>query len=171
MKLERVITRTRGVSRARLVKRGSLKVVAIFVSSACCIGSAWPQNSQSDDLAQDQISVRELMRLDTALALSQTKDKLHSRNRTTPAVDSRGLPAHGGGLRLVAIYGVGKKLLAEVHIGSKPHVYVRGKALPVGVSADPSAFHLRGITGSCIQLERKDEAHTLCLHPALWVQG
>jgi hypothetical protein len=171
MKLERVITRTRGVSRARLVKRGSLKVVAIFVSSACCIGSAWPQNSQSDDLAQDQISVRELMRLDTALALSQTKDKLHSRNRTTPAVDSRGLPTHGGGLRLVAIYGVGKKLLAEVHIGSKPHVYVRGKALPVGVSADPSAFHLRGITGSCIQLERKDEAHTLCLHPALWVQG
>lgn len=171
MKLEPFITRTRGASRARLVKRGSLKVVAIFVSSACCIGSAWPQNSQPDDLARDQISVRELMRLDTALALSQTKDKLHSRHKATPAADSQGMPAQSGSLRLVAIYGVGNKLLAEVHIGSKPHVYVRGKALPVGVSASPAAFQLRGITGSCIQLERRDEAHTLCLHPALWVQG
>lgn len=171
MKLEPFITRTRGVSRIRLVKRGSLKVVAVFVSSACCIGSAWSQNFQPGDLAQDQLSVRELMRLDTALALSQAKDGLHSRHKTMPSADSQGLSAQSGGLRLVAIYGVGKKLLAEVHIGSKPHVYMRGKALPVGISADPSAFHLRGITGSCIQLERKDEAHTLCLHPALWVQG
>ena len=171
MKLVSVIAGAPVVPHARPAKLWSLKVAAVFVSSACFIGSAWPQGYHADDLAQDQISVRELMRLDTALALSQAKDKLHSRHKATPAADSQGLQAHSGRLRLVAIYGVGKKLLAEVHIGSKPHVYMRGKALPVGVAADPTSFQLRGITGSCVRLERKDESHTLCLHPALWVQG
>ena len=171
MKLESFTTRAMGVLRAHLVKRGSIKAVAVLVSSACCAGAAWPRDSQPDDLAQDQISVLELMRLDTALALNQTKDKLHSRNREMSAADSEGPSAGSGRVRLVAIYGVGKKLLAEVHIGSKPHVYMRGSALPIGVSANPSTFRLRGITGSCIQLESKNEAHTLCLHPALWVQG
>ena len=75
---------------------------------------------------------------------------------------------HSGSLNLVAIYGVGKKLLAEVTVGTQQYVYMRGQALPVGVKANSSAYLLRGISGSCVQLERKDEAHTLCLHPSLW---
>ena len=75
MKLVSVIAGAPVVPHARPAKLWSLKVAAVFVSSACFIGSAWPQGYHADDLAQDQISVRELMRLDTALALSQAKDK------------------------------------------------------------------------------------------------
>jgi hypothetical protein len=120
------------------------------------------------DLAADQMSVRELMRLDTALALDFAKKSLRSRdsNRTgTAGMDGM---AHSGPLNLVAIYGVGQKLLAEVTVGTQPYVYMRGQALPVGVKSGASAYLLRGISGSCVQLERSDEAHTLCMRPTLW---
>src|SRR5690606_33351740 len=104
---------------------------------------------------------------------SHSKDRLRAKN-----------PVNGGaltgvtlgdvsmsenpGLKLVAIYGVGKKLLAEVMVGGQAHVYMRGQALAVGAKASPSAYLLRGISGSCVQLERQDTSHTLCLHPGLW---
>jgi hypothetical protein len=116
-----------------------------------------------DDPALDQMSVRELMRLDTALALQQSRTKLQKGDSSSQAARRGGAIAHSGALELVAIYGVGKKLLAEVVIGTQPHVYMRGKALPVGASASASAYLLRGISGSCVHLERQDEAHTLCL--------
>lgn len=125
------------------------------------------------DLAAQQMSVRELMRLDTALALAQSKDRLRAKG-PGEAGGLSGAPLGGGpmlegeGLKLIAIYGVGKKLLAEVMIGPQAHVYVRGQALAVGAKAGPSAYLLRGISGSCVQLERQDKAQTLCLHPGLW---
>ncbi|GAB2910562.1 hypothetical protein LSG25_04280 [Paralcaligenes sp. KSB-10] len=121
-----------------------------------------------DELTSEQMSVRELMRLDTELALSQAKGRLRGQGKPMSASESSAALAHGGGLKLVAIYGVGKKLLAEVLVGSQPHIYMRGQALPVGVKAGTAAFMLRGITGSCVQLERQEESHTLCLHPSLW---
>jgi hypothetical protein len=116
-----------------------------------------------DDPALDQMSVRELMRLDTALALQQSREKLRKVDGAAQAAHRRGGIAHSGALELVAIYGVGKKLLAEVVIGTQPHVYLRGQALPVGARASDSVYLLRGISGSCVHLERGNEAHTLCL--------
>lgn len=122
----------------------------------------------ASDIGTDQMSVRELMRLETRLAIEQVKDRIKKHGSGQGgSIDELGL-AHGNRLQLVAIYGVGKKLLAEVNIGGRPHVYIHGRALAVGAKADPSAFVLRGISGSCVQLERKDEAHTLCLPPSLW---
>ena len=110
----------------------------------------------------DQMSVRELMRLDTALALRQLRNSLDAGTPDTV------LPvAHSGKLKLLALYGVGKRLVAEVMIGGDRHVYMRDRSLPIGVKPHPSVYQLRGISGSCVHLERKDEAHTLCLQPAL----
>jgi hypothetical protein len=121
-----------------------------------------------DDLAADQMSVRELMRLDTALALRQAKTALYARNKNGPDLDTHRSMAQSGALKLLAIYGVGKKLLAEVTVGQQPYLYMRGRVLPVGIDSSDTAFRLRGISGSCVQLERKSESHTLCLHPSLW---
>lgn len=122
----------------------------------------------ASDVSADQMSVRELMQLETKLAIEQVKDRIKKQGANQgDSIDALGL-AHSSRLQLMAIYGVGKKLLAEVNIGGRPHVYIHGRALAVGTKADPSAFVLRGISGSCVQLERKDEAHTLCLPPALW---
>jgi hypothetical protein len=121
-----------------------------------------------DDLAAEQMTVRELMHLDTERALGLAKKALRKDGGQAQGSENGNRPTRSGELKLVAIYGVGKKLLAEVVIGAQPHVYLRGHPLPVGVKAGPSVYMLRGISGSCIQLERKEEAHTLCLPPSLW---
>ncbi|NYT66518.1 hypothetical protein H0A58_11145 [Alcaligenaceae bacterium] len=112
------------------------------------------------------MAVRELMRLDTELALNATRSRLKEadkRSETALALSDQ----PGGQLKLVAIYGVGKRLLAEVLVGNQPYVYLRGQPLPIGAKPGSRVYKLGGISGSCVQLERQDEAHTLCLHPSL----
>ena len=121
-----------------------------------------------DGLATEQMSVRELMRIETDLALSQARRSLRKEDKKTEDKQGDSRISRSGSLKLLGIYGVGKKLLAEVEIGAQAHVYMRGHAFPVGMKAGPSSYKLRGISGSCVQLERKDEAHTLCLSPATW---
>jgi len=110
--------------------------------------------------------VRELMRLDTALAIEQAKARLRQ-HKSGQAIADNSPMAQSGSLKLVAIYGVGKKLLAEVVIGQRKHVYMRGRSWAVGVKGGASDYRLLGISGSCVQLERDGEGHTLCLHPGL----
>lgn len=119
-----------------------------------------------DRLAAEQMSVRELMRMETDLALERARTALRKRDDRSQDTAGESRIAHSGSLKLVGIYGVGKKLLAEVEIGKHAHVYMRGQAFPVGTKGSPSAYRLREISGSCIQLERKEEAHTLCLSPS-----
>jgi hypothetical protein len=116
------------------------------------------------DFASAQMSVRELMHMDAELARQQASKRLRAADPQHDVSRSSGSAAP----RLAAIYGVGKKLLAEVVIGSRSHVYLRGQALPVGGQAGPGTYMLRGISGSCVHLERAGDSHTLCLRPGLW---
>lgn len=150
--------------RNRCKWRSVIAALALPAIVAPC--TALASAARIDDLAAEQMSVRELMRLDTELALSHAKNTL--RKDGGAGADSRGQYARSGALKLVAIYGVGKKLLAEVTDGTQSYIYMRGQALPVGGKAGASTYMLNGMSGSCVQLERKGEAHTLCLHPALW---
>jgi len=120
-------------------------------------------------LAAEQISVRELMHLETVEALELARGR--ARNHRYPDSTPAGAGSGREGLKLLAIYGVGKKLLAEVRVGSRPLVYLRGQPLPLGAKADAQVYRLHGITGSCVHLERRGEAHTLCLHPSQWAGG
>lgn len=124
-------------------------------------------SGKADDLVAEQMSVRELMRLDTALALNHVKEKLRARHKSGAAADDIRALAQNGSVNLVAIYGVGKKLLAEVRVGSQSYVYMHGRVLPVGLKTSSTALLLRGITASCVQLERDEQSHTLCLHPSV----
>lgn len=121
-----------------------------------------------EDLSSHQMSVRELMYLDTALALEHTKARLRQQRVGQDIAENAGQIAQSGALKLLAIYGVGKKLLAEVRIGERTHIYMRGQAWAVGMKASPSSYRLQGISGSCVHLKREEEGHTLCLHPGLW---
>lgn len=131
--------------------------------------SAVAHGGKTDDLAAEQMSVRELMRLDTALALNQSREKLRTRYKSGTTVDDIGAVAQSGSVNLLAIYGVGKKLLAEVRVGAQSYVYMHGRLLPVGIKASSTALLLRGMTATCIQLERDEQSHTLCLHPSVRV--
>lgn len=125
--------------------------------------------AESDFIA-DQMSVRELMRLESAFAVKQAQARVAKASPSGLPPETGEQLARSGRLQLVAIYGVGKKLMAEVVIDHQNHLYLRGRASAVGVKPSSSAYLLRGISGSCVQLERADEAHTLCLQPRLWTK-
>ncbi|HEU0230572.1 MAG TPA: hypothetical protein VFR20_08365 [Burkholderiaceae bacterium] len=107
--------------------------------------------------------VRELMRLETRLALRQARQRAQ-------AAETHGTPTSAAtssdlDLELQAIYGVGNKLLAQVRHNERTLIYLRGSALPVGVkdAAGNQAFRLVGLSGTCVQLAREAVSHTLCL--------
>lgn len=69
--------------------------------------------------------------------------------------------------RLVALYGVGRALMAEVQVGQRAYLYVRGQPFPAGHTGDSGVYQLRGMNGACIQLERGEDRHSLCLRMLL----
>lgn len=66
-------------------------------------------------------------------------------------------------LRLVGIYGVGKRLFAEVRAGSQGWVFLRGQPLPVGHTASSTALRLMELSEACVRLARQEEDIHLCL--------
>jgi len=80
---------------------------------------------------------------------------------------SAGPEVAGARPRLVAMYGVGRNLMAEVQVGARAFLYLRGQALPVGHAGDAAVYRLRDMNGACVQLERGEDRHSLCLRALL----
>jgi hypothetical protein len=115
----------------------------------------------------DAMSVRELMRLETQLALRQARQRTRAAEGKGGRAVEAGVP--GPDLELLAIYGVGSRLLAQVRHGGLTLVYMRGSALPVGFKGTPEqpVFRLTGLSGTCVELTRESVSRTLCLNRAL----
>lgn len=109
------------------------------------------------------MSVRELMRLETQFALRQARQRMRATGRDAGAEVEAG--ALDTDLELLAIYGVGSRLLAQVRHGGLTLVYMRGTALPVGFKGTPEkpVFRLTGLSGTCVELARESVSRTLCL--------
>lgn len=133
--------------------------------------------SAIDGLDEDQVSVRELMRLETAQALQRARAMRQGYGAAAKMVDrgaggtdgssGGGWPANANASQsepeLMAIYGVGRNLMAEVVFGETRRLYRRGQALPVGVSSSPHVFLLQDISTACIRLRRPDAERHLCM--------
>ncbi|MER1968327.1 hypothetical protein [Castellaniella sp. GW247-6E4] len=115
-----------------------------------------------EDLEWETQSVRELLRRDIREALQSPV----TRGGGAAARPAGAVPA-GARPRLMAMYGVGRDLMAEVQVGSRAFLYVRGQALPVGHTGDAAVYRLRDMNGACIQLERGEDRHSLCLRAML----
>lgn len=153
------------------IKYGPLAISPglMAVSAICTLGLYSPAAAIPGDvdIAQDQMSVRELIRLDTEQALSQARD----RAGTKPLISdrpSRVSRAMAGEPRLNAIYGVGPNLMAEVVLDQNTYLYRQGQALPVGVAAGEDVYVLQHISSSCIDLKRSSASHHLCLRQTKW---
>lgn len=138
------------------------------VALGTLLWGGWAQavNLPKYDPESELMTVRELMRLDTQLALSVSRSSLDKAATTSGAAMSMAA-VNSGQMKLLAIYGVGTKLMAEVLIDNQPYVYMRGRSLPVNSKKNVASYKLGGISGSCIHLERKGDEHTLCLQPTL----
>lgn len=118
----------------------------------------------------DYVTVRELMHLENEQALAAARER---RVRGGPATGRDAISAHqnkvvpaGADLQLVGIYGVGKRLFAEVRAGSQGWLFLRGHSAPVGRTALDAPYRLKEISGSCIRLEHQAQETRLCLSQA-----
>ncbi len=122
------------------------------------------------EAAQEYVTVRELMRLEAEQALAAARER-KAQGRLTSAALSGSVPpkagAHSGEQpRLVGIYGVGKRLFAEVRAGSQAWVFLKGQRDPVGHTAPAAPYRLRDIAGACVRLEHQGAETQLCLSAA-----
>lgn len=106
--------------------------------------------------AQELSVVEELLELDTQAALlAARRNVIGPLNTPGPAVTlaSENL--------LLAIYGVGPSLTAEVLLGSEPYVFKNRRAQPIsGRSID---YTLERIQPPCIYLKKEGRPEILCL--------
>lgn len=115
------------------------------------------------EMARDQLTVRELMQLENEQALQA------QRRRKSPAAAAlapdagQGVASGDVSLRLVGIYGVGKRLFAEVRRGTHAFVFLKGHSRPVGHTLGAADYRLKALTGACVQLEHHGEETVLCL--------
>lgn len=123
--------------------------------------------ARSSTLTADQLTVRDLMQLDAELALEAARRRRlagasDGAPGSTPRVDQTGA-ARAAALRLIGIYGVGKRLFAEVRAGENGLLFMKGQPNPIGYGNDPDGYRLRALEGRCIHLVRHAEETRLCL--------
>lgn len=69
--------------------------------------------------------------------------------------------------KLAAIYGVGKRLLAEFHSEDLTYLYIHNQEFPIGYVSGADVYRLVGITDQCVTLKRRHDELTQCLHLTL----
>ena len=102
------------------------------------------------------VTIDELLRLDTQAALiAARRSVVGTLERPGPAVvnDSETL--------LLAIYGVGKSLTAEILIDAEPHVFRAARAQPV--LGRSRTYTLDRIAPPCVHLQNSGSPEVLCL--------
>lgn len=140
------------------------RLMAAMHCAALCLsaGSAWA-SGELDELLADQVSVRELMRLETAQALQRARGS-NGYGAATGSSAMAGLPvrkAGAGVMRLVAIYGVGRKLMAEVQVDGQTLLFMRGRLQAVGLGK-AHEMRLLGMNSRCVELALGERRESLC---------
>ncbi len=114
------------------------------------------------------ITVRELMRLEGEQALAAARQRrgqgaIGENSAPMGTAVISGVSEGGDALQLIGIYGVGKRLFAEVRSGSQAWVFMKGQSLPVGHTAGAATYQLREVAGACVRLEHQGVETVLCL--------
>lgn len=66
---------------------------------------------------------------------------------------------------LIAMYGVGKKVLAEVSFKGQPYLYIRGQTWPLGDVNGSSQLRLLSMSSRCTHLAFQKTEFNLCVTP------
>lgn len=106
------------------------------------------------------------MRLDAEQALEAARTARRQHDATPVSASDSGAAAadnDADALRLVGIYGVGKRLFAEVRSGPRALLFLKGHSRPVGQVAGASPYRLKEMAGACVRLERHGDESVLCL--------
>lgn len=113
---------------------------------------AMPTYAQS----QEPNVVEELLQLDTQAALLAARKKIIG-----PLIAPGPVTTHTSENVLLAIYGVGQSLSAEVLIDAEPHVFKNRH--PQAISGRSASYTLERIAPPCIHLKKNEHPESLCL--------
>lgn len=110
--------------------------------------------------ATHQSTIDELLRLDSQAALLAARKNIFG--VTQPSLSGHGADPHPvESNQVIAIYGIGKILTAEVLLESEPHVFKHSRARPVwGPSLQ---YRLERIVPPCVHLKKTGKPHVICL--------
>ena len=107
-----------------------------------------------------QSTVDELLQLDSQAALLAARKNIFGMTQqpqTGSGTDGSRLDSN----QVLAIYGVGKILTAEVLLESEPHVFKHSRARPVWGSS--LQYRLERISPPCVHLKKADQTQVICL--------
>ena len=114
--------------------------------------------------AAHQSTIDELLRLDSQAALLAARKNIFG--VTQPNLSGNGTETHPvESNQVIAIYGIGKILTAEVLLESEPHVFKHSRTRPVwGPSLQ---YRLERIVPPCVHLKKTGKPHVICLRRGL----
>jgi len=97
-----------------------------------------------------QTTIDELLRLDSQAALLAARKNIFGIDNHPPE-----------GNQVLAIYGIGKILTAEVLLDSEPHVFKNSRVRPV--SGPSLLYRLERIVPPCVYFKKSGQSHVVCL--------
>ena len=107
-----------------------------------------------------QATIDELLQLDSQAALLAARKNIFGVTQQ-PQAGSGTDVGRPDGNQVLAIYGIGKILTAEVLLESEPHVFKHSRARPI---LGPSLqYRLERILPPCVYLKKAGQAHVICL--------
>ena len=107
-----------------------------------------------------QATIDELLRLDTQAALLAAKKNIFG--VTQSALSGAGSGAEPSeSNQVIAIYGVGKILTAEVLLESEPHIFKNSRTRPIWGSS--LQYRLERIVPPCVHLKKAETPQVICL--------
>lgn len=138
----------------QLNKRSAVYVLSMTVLTAQGLIPTTKAQSQEPNV------VEELLQLDTQAALLAARKKI-----VGPMEVPGPVVAHATENILLAIYGVGQSLSAEVLIDAEPHVFKNKHSQ--AISGRSASYTLERIAPPCIHLKKRERPETLCLGQVL----
>lgn len=149
--------------RAAFARRIALALTAGAAMSFPIEAQVLPQQPEEAQAWPEVETVRMLLRADAAAALADCR---------APGIcvsDSAAAPGPSAGrppddIRVAAIFGVARRLSAEVLVNGAMLRYQAGRAAPVaGAVFMAGGYQLLGIEGACVRLRMGGSDHTACL--------
>ncbi|MFY0480380.1 hypothetical protein [Achromobacter marplatensis] len=110
-------------------------------------------------------TVRTLLRADAAAALADCRMPGICQSGPSSIASTDAIIPPPDDIRVAAIFGVARRLIADVVVNGAMLRYQAGRAAPVagGVSATAAGYQLLAIEGACVRLRRDAKIHTACL--------
>ncbi|MGE8638455.1 MAG: hypothetical protein ACN6PR_07435 [Achromobacter sp.] len=149
--------------RAAFVGCVAWALAAGFGAMPATAAQASPPQSEATQEWPEVETVRTLLRADAAAALADCRIP-----GICPAGEAMAAPGEPqvrprDDIRVAAIFGLSRRLSADVVVNGALLRYQAGRAAPVAGEVSAGAYQLLAIEGACVRLRRDAADHTACL--------